>query len=169
VDKHWSELEVIGSDARSGDNKADYREYIYGIKKLPDATFVVEGTVTSGSPTVTTSSDKASTLVAGTLVKIENGDTISGYQVNRVKSVSTDTVTMENNMTFTNVGANIRTVDYPQTVFKDPDNDSIAAYYNSAGSLQQSFKTFAVKIILLSDDSTTVPTVKDMRAIALSI
>jgi hypothetical protein len=136
---------------------------------LPEATFVVEGTVTSGSPTVTTSSDKASTLVAGTLVKIENGDTISGYQVNRVKSVSTVTVTMENNMTFTNVGANIRTVDYPQTVFKDPDNDSIAAYYNSAGSLQQSFKTFAVKIILLSDDSTTVPTVKDMRAIALSI
>ena len=169
VDKHWSELEVIGSDARSGDNKADYREYIYGIKKLPDATFVVEGAVTSGSPTVTTSSDKASTLVAGTLVKIENGDTISGYQVNRVKSVSTVTVTMENNMTFTNVGANIRTIDYPQTVFKDPDNDSIAAYYNSAGSLQQSFKTFAVKIILLSDDSTTVPKVKDMRAIALSI
>ena len=108
-------------------------------------------------------------MVAGTLVKIENGDAITGYQVNRVKSVSTVTVTMENNMTFTNVGANIRTIDYPQTAFKDPGNDSIATYYNSAGSKQQTYKVFAVKIVLLSDDSTSSPEVKDMRAIALSI
>ena len=76
---------------------------------------------------------------------------------------------MENNVSFTNVGANIRTVDLPQTAFKDPQNNSIMTYYNSAGSRQTTFNMFAVKIIMLSDDSTTVPEVKDMRAIALSV
>ena len=169
IDKHWSELDIIGSDERSGADRNDLREYTYGIKTAPVSTFVVEGQTTDGSATVTTSSDKSSTLVAGTVVKIENGDAVTGYEVNRVKSVSGVTVTMENNVTFTNVGANIRTLDFPQTAFKDPQNSSIMTYYNSAGSRQTTFNLFAVKIILLSDDSTTVPEVKDMRAIALSV
>ena len=169
IDKHWSELDIIGSDERSGADRNDLREYTYGIKTAPVSTFVVEGQTTDGSATVTTSSDKSSTLVAGTVVKIENGDAVTGYEVNRVKRVSGVTVTMENNVTFTNVGANIRTLDFPQTAFKDPQNSSIMTYYNSAGSRQTTFNLFAVKIILLSDDSTTVPEVKDMRAIALSV
>lgn len=169
LDKHWSELEIIGSDERSSGDRNDYREYVYQIKTAPDSTYVVEGQTTDGSATVTTASDKSSTLVAGTLVKIENGDAVTGYEVNRVKSVSGVTVTMENNVSFTNVGATIRTVDLPQTAFKDPQNSSIATYYNSAGSRQTTFSKFAIKIVLLSDDSTTVPEIKDMRAIALSI
>ena len=162
-------MDIIGSDERSGADRNDLREYTYGIKAAPVSTFVVEGQTTDGSATVTTASDKSSTLTAGTLVKIENGDAVTGYEVNRVKSVSGVTVTMENNVSFTNVGANIRTVDLPQTAFKDPQNNSIMTYYNSAGSRQTTFNLFAVKIILLSDDSTTVPEVKDMRAIALSV
>ena len=54
--------------------------------------------------------------------------------------------------------------DYKDFVFKSA-NSSLS--YVSNESTFNRFKTFAVKIALLSEDANVIPKVKDMRAIAL--
>ena len=44
-------------------------------------------------------------------------------------------------------------------------NDSIS--YTSGGATHDRFKTFAIKIVMTSNNAVTVPKLRDMRAIAL--
>ena len=169
-DRHWTELELIGDDDRSNDdNRFDYREYIYQIPQTPATTFVEKGQ-THGNTTVTTASDITSSVSAGSLVKITNSDPNTDYQISTVASTSSTTIVLDEAIGFANnTGASIATVDLPQTAFKDPQNDKVVTYYNSSGSKFATYKVFAIKIVLLSDDISTVPAVKDYRAIALSV
>ena len=169
-DTHWTELDLIGPDHFSNDdNRLDYREYQYQIPKTP-ATVFVEKAKTFGNTTITTASNKASTLTAGTLVKVTNGDSDTDYQIATVKSASTTTIVLDEAIQFANnVGADVSTVTLPQTAFKDPQNDTVATYFNSTGSKFSTYKVFAVKIVLLSDSTATTPAIKDFRAIALSV
>ena len=169
-DRHWTELDLIGPDHFSNDdNRLDYREYQYQIPKTP-ATVFVEKAKTFGNTTITTASNKASTLTAGTLVKVTNGDSDTDYQIATVKSASTTTIVLDEAIQFANnVGADVSTVTLPQTAFKDPQNGSVVTYFNSNGSKFNTYKMFAIKIVLLSDSSATAPAIKDFRAIALSI
>jgi hypothetical protein len=169
-DRHWTELELVGQDERSGDdNRLDYREYIYQIPQTPASTFVEKGATTDGSAAITTASDVSSTLTAGTLVKVTNSDSKTDYQIDTVKSASGTTITLDQNLEFTNTGASIDTVTLPQTAFKDPQNAKVATYFNSGGTKFSTYKVFAVKIVMLSDDTSTVPAIKDYRALALSV
>ena len=169
-DRHWTELEQIGEDHFSNDdNRLDYREYEYQIPKTPASTFV-ENAKTFGNTTITTASNQASTLSAGTLVKVTNTDSDTDYQIATVASASTTTIILDEAIGFANnTGAAVSTVTLPQTAFKDPQNDKIVTYYNSNGSKFTTYKIFAIKILLLSDSTATAPAVKDFRAIALSV
>jgi len=169
-DRHWTELELVGQDERSGDdNRLDYREYMYQIPRTPASTFVEKGATTDGSAAITTASDVSSTLTAGTLVKVTNSDSKTDYQIDTVKSASGTTITLDQNLGFTNTGAAIDTVTLPQTAFKDPQNSKVTTYFNSGGTKFSTYKVFAVKIVMLSDDTSTVPAIKDYRALALSV
>ena len=55
------------------------------------------------------------------------------------------------------------------TAFLNSNNSSIVRYYNEGGSYFDGYNTFALKIILTSDQSYIVPRVGDMRAIAVQI
>ena len=169
-DRHWTELELIGDDERSNDdNRFDYREYIYQVPQTPASTFVEKGQ-TYGNTTITTASDISSTATAGKLVKITNSDPKTDYQISTVASSNSTVIVLDEAIGFANnTGADIATVDLPQTAFKDPQNDKVATYYNSGGTKFATYKVFAIKIVLLSDDISTVPAVKDYRAIALSV
>ena len=169
-DRHWTELELIGSDERSNDdNRFDYREYTYQIPQTPASTFVEKGQ-TYGNTTITTASDISSTITAGKVVKVTNSDPITDYQISTVASSNSTVIVLDEAVNFANnTGANIATVDLPQTAFKDPQNDKVVTYYNSGGTKFATYKVFAIKIVLLTDDISTVPAVKDYRAIALSV
>jgi hypothetical protein len=169
-DRHWTELDLIGEDHFSNDdNRLDYREYQYQMPQTPASVFV-EKAKTFGNTTITTASNQASTLSAGTLVKITNTDPLTDYQIATVKSASTTTIILDEAIQFANnVGADVSTVTLPQTAFKDPQNDTVATYFNSTGSKFSTYKVFAVKIVLLSDSTATTPAIKDFRAIALSV
>ena len=169
-ERHWTELELVGQDERSGDdNRLDYRDYVYQIPQTPATTFVEKGQ-TYGNTTITTASDITSSVSAGTLVKITNSDGSTDYQISTVASTTTSTIVLDEAIGFANnVGADISTVTYPQTAFKDPQNDKVATYFNSGGTKFATYKVFAVKIVMLSDDTSTVPAIKDYRAIAISV
>jgi hypothetical protein len=56
----------------------------------------------------------------------------------------------------------------PQTAFKDLSLSNVVSYYTSTGAHVHSYKTFAVKIVMTTEEgSHIVPRVSDMRAIAL--
>jgi hypothetical protein len=57
------------------------------------------------------------------------------------------------------------------TAFKNANNSNIVRYYddNGDGSYFDGYSTFAIKIILESDQSHIVPRVGDMRAIAVQV
>jgi hypothetical protein len=169
-DRHWTELEQIGEDHFSNDdNRLDYREYEYQIPKTPASTFV-ENAKTFGNTTITTASNQASTLSAGTLVKVTNTDSDTDYQIATVASASTTTIILDEAIGFANnTGAAVSTVTLPQTAFKDPRNGKIGTYFNSEGSKFATYKVFNIKIVLLSDSTATAPAIKDFRAIALSV
>lgn len=58
----------------------------------------------------------------------------------------------------------------PQTAFKDRYESNTISYYTRTGAHYHSFKTFSIKIVMVSDEgSHIVPRVSDMRAIALQV
>jgi len=147
----------------------DYREYEYQIPHTPETTFV-EKAKTFGNTTITTASDVSSTLTAGTLVKVTNSDPNTDYQISTVASASGTAIVLDEAIGFANnTGADVSTVTYSQTAFKDPQNSKVVAYFNSNGSKFSTYKVFAIKIVLLSDSTATAPAIKDFRAIALSV
>ena len=59
---------------------------------------------------------------------------------------------------------------YPRTAYLNPDSTPspyIVEYYNNNNSNMQSFKYFAIKIVLTSSDRINYPRLNDVRAIAL--
>ena len=65
--------------------------------------------------------------------------------------------------------ANTGTLYYiPRTAFKDRYESNVVSYYSSTGAHFHSYKTFAIKIVMTSEEgSHIVPRISDMRAIAL--
>ena len=57
----------------------------------------------------------------------------------------------------------------PYAGFKNASNYGILEYKDSTGAIYRSYKTFMIKIVLLSSDNTYVPKINDVRAIALQV
>jgi hypothetical protein len=53
--------------------------------------------------------------------------------------------------------------------FKNNSNFGIVEYVDENGAIYQSFKTFSIKIVLLSTDGVYVPKINDLRGIALQV
>ena len=56
-----------------------------------------------------------------------------------------------------------------KTAYLNTNNNNIIRYTNEAGQIFDTYKSFAVKIVLLSSDSSIVPRIQDYRAIAVSV
>lgn len=53
--------------------------------------------------------------------------------------------------------------------YKNTSNFGIVQYTDSTGAIYQTYKTFAIKIVLLSTNGTYVPKINDLRGIALQV
>jgi hypothetical protein len=56
-----------------------------------------------------------------------------------------------------------------QTAWANPSNFGIVQYADSSGAIYQTYKSFAIKIVLLSAETIFVPKVNDMRGISLQV
>jgi hypothetical protein len=56
-----------------------------------------------------------------------------------------------------------------KTAYLNTNNNNIIRYTNEAGQIFDTYKAFAIKIVLLSSDSSIVPRIQDYRAIAVSV
>lgn len=58
---------------------------------------------------------------------------------------------------------------YADPLASAPDPTGILTYYDTNGTVYTGFSTFGIKIILLSDDPVKIPTLRDVRGIALQM
>ena len=118
---------------------------------------------------ITTSTNESSNISVGDLLKIEHTDPAIDYQVEVVTAVDSTTITVGNEVNFTNRKSILSKVTYPQVAFKDPQNEFITTYFDEEQRRYETYKVFQIKVVMLSDDSTRVPRLKDLRAVAMSV
>ena len=186
--KWWTPMNQNTSSAvvSSRIDRNDFKEFMYDMpfrysvnaaSNTAMADYAVYGTFTNtsiSSNTITISN--SSPLDIGTLVYYvgDVSSTISNGFFSVLTANST-AVTLATAGTSTQVtitaAASANTASLyvvPQTAFKDRDFSNVVSYYASTGAQFHSYKTFAIKIAMTSEEgSHIVPRVSDMRAIAL--
>lgn len=176
--KDWSKLVyVTGEDIRSDSlNVSDYREYEYTFDTAPPGVRITgTGRSDVSSNTSNTTIEGFGTafddeLSAGDFIRLVRTSDETLYDVRRINSVTDyNTLVLDNAPSFTADGIKIYKVTQPRTAFKYKGNDSIVRYYNSNGSYFDGYKYMALKIVLRAVNSAVVPTVQDVRALAISI
>ena len=175
--KEWTLLDQTTEANLFSDlaDEGDYLEYEYSLPKTPPATRLTGVVSTSSNNTLTGFSTTFDTdLVTGDLIKIVNTDTKLDYEINVVGTVTNSTSLQLTSNTgpysnTTTTGLTIEKVTQPLTAFKYWADESVVQYYDTARSAYSTYKVFAIKIVLLSDNTQSVPTIKDIRALAVSV
>jgi hypothetical protein len=171
-DQDWTEMSQITASGLYSDslNPNDNREFEFVLPKTPPSTRI--GAVTTYSNTTVNGSGTTFTtdLVEGDLIKIVKSDTEDDYDIVPVASIANNTsLTVSQAITFTETNVDIEKVTQKRAAFKNNRNDFVVRYYDVNNAAHDSIKAVAVKIVLLSDTTYNVPTISDMRAIALSV
>jgi len=178
ANKKWSLLTNLGNDVYSSTaNEFDVIEYEYDIPSSPNTTELVGvGTTVNATATISVSGNTpgfsngtANQVGTGTLLKIVNASSDTDYQISRVASVNTSVILLDQVVNFTRSGARLEILDDDHGVFKDPQNNYIATYFDPNGVKYDEYKNFAIKIVMTSSSSNIIPKVNDYRALALSV
>jgi hypothetical protein len=190
---YWTELEsnTLPSVISSRVNRNDFREFTYILPSryavnvssntaMNDYKIYGTFSATNGISGNNLIISNSTPLPKGSLVYYKgtnaNGLSNGFYSVLTSNSTaiklatpSTETEIAVTNTGITNTEVNTIYV-VPLTAFKNKYNNGIVTYYSNTGAKFETYKTFAIKIVMTSDEgSHLVPRVQDMRAICLQI
>lgn len=190
--KSWTLLNQNTSSAviSSRVDRNDYKEFVYDVpvkysinasSTTAMADYAIYGTfantavgsnnnISISNSTPLNSGDLVYFIGAGVATGIANGfynvyfANTTTIQLSNTGSTSVTTITAA-------ASANTGTLYYvPLTGFKDKYESNTISYYTSSGAHFHTYKTFAIKIVMTSDEgSHIVPRISDMRAIALQL
>lgn len=202
-DKDWTMLELKdGNIYSSSANPDDFIEMTFGFQNHPNVAISLAGTVnvdnTStinvvGSGT-TFSTNATANLEVNDLVKIYSPLFPNNYVISVVTEVANDTqfsiASPTGNSGVTGTGllvdligrvgnTTLSPLGYPLQAFNNRLNDNVVRYYSSSMAQYDTYDSFQLKIVLLSDlaqvDSTsanviptTIPRVDDIRAVGVT-
>ena len=171
-DKDYTEMTQVTSSSVFSDslNEQDFREYEFTFPKTPPSTLLA-GVVTTNSNTTITGVDTtfSSTIIAGDLIKIVKSNTETDYDLIPVTAVANNTsLTVATNVSFSGTGNTIELVTQKKAAFKYTRNNYIVRYHDSTNAAFDTYKYIAVKIVLLSPFNYLVPTLNDIRVLAVS-
>jgi len=171
-DRDWTELQQVTESNLYSDslNDKNYIEYEYGFPLTPPSSAVV-GVITSSSNTTLTGSGSSfsSSLVANDVVKVVQSNTLTGYDIAVVDAVANNTsLTLKANTSFSGI-ASLQKVTQPGAAFKYNRESNVVTYLDSSRGRHSTYKTFAIKVVLISSSTKYVPILKDIRALAVSI
>ena len=177
--KNWTELiaNTAGLNNSSATNKSDFIEIPFnvpfepaGTKQAGTFTTVYQNTVITGtSGTVNTG------IAVGDVIRLYSPFASNTYFISTVSAANTTTFTVATaptlfvaNSIMLGSGWVVDTITRKNSAFLDARNNNILTYYNSSLSQFQGYDSFALKIVLLSENGYVVPLVNDIKAIAAS-
>jgi hypothetical protein len=172
--KHWSLMTETSSPAllSSSVNRDDLVELSYD---LPTSVQVYTGNVSANSTSANLTFDATITTASftpGQFIYIADIASTK-FNVRQIVSIpNTSTITLNSNISIVTTNAAIGYIPGLASqygAFRYSNNQSIGRYMNSTDSAFDSFKTFAVKIVLTSNTTYVVPRMSDFRAIALQV
>lgn len=159
----------------SSSNRNDFLELVYDIPTFPTSLSgtvydpvgsILTGTVSTsaGSNTITGSSTSFNTqLSVGNVIRISG---LSGtYRIHNIGGATSMTVTSQPASSVSNKDAfQVFAINQSGS---NTTNSKIIEYRNSARARFVGFKYFAIKIVLVNQNSSNPPRIRDLRAIAL--
>lgn len=179
-DKAWTELERTSANQYTDPkNPSQQVQMEYTIPQFPEVAALLPGVVTTsnGSSNVVGIGTSWSNTLVGSTVRIYNPLTPQQHQVGYVVSVANTTQltlgspVVNNSIQSSVVGPGMRmeSLKYKGTVFNNIQNDNVSRYFTmSTGAEIDGFDTFAIKIVLLSENKYIVPSVNDIRMVGVS-
>jgi hypothetical protein len=173
--KDWSAMTEFSDPSLTSSlvNKNDFVELVYD---LPTSVMVIanSASVNATSANITVSSTSAFT--AGGFVYIAANNTSTNtinFNVRQVIAVPNSTVlTVSSNLSIISANATVGVIPGLESqygVFRYANNNNIIRYTTSADGVFDTFKTFATKIVLVSNTAQIIPRMADMRCLALQI
>lgn len=169
--KDWSAMIETTSSAliSSAVNTDDLVELVY---ELPTSVQIIasSATVTNTSPVVNVNSTAA--FSAGSFIYVTDNDTgrINVRQVNSV--VNATAMIASSNLSITSSNAEVGLIPGLQSqagAFKYADNSGVVRYITNGDAVFDTFKVFAVKVVLVSNNYHVVPRMADIRCLALQV
>lgn len=192
--KNWSYLEQLTPKTllSNASNPNDLVELEFGLPNFPiaNAETLSSGTLfpgkfssTDGSANLTCA---VSTVNTHSTANIQPNDVVRIYNPLTPNNSLIAVVTASNNSTIiidtilsssntaqagfisSSTSLNVERVTLKNSAFKNYMNSGVVRYYNGTLSAQDTYKTFAFKIVLLSDNVLYRPSVENIRGIALT-
>ena len=172
VDKDWTLLSYSNNtiDVRSSStDRYDINEYELSFDTKPPTVDVLgTGLVDSGNNKIAFGS-ASSKFSVGDVVLI-NDSSDDDYFVSTVTAANSTVLTIANEFTYAAEGQKkIRKATQPNAAFKYNQNDNIVRYIDGNLAPNDTYKQFAIKIVMRADNHYQVPRVENVRAIAVSV
>jgi hypothetical protein len=169
--KDWSvmtEFDETTALYSSAINRDDTVELQFG---LPTSVVVDSSAANVTTTTTTVRVADSSFYTVNTYIYIAN--TTTHFNVRKVSAiVNNSTLTISSNTTFTTANATIGNIPGLQSItgaFLYANNNGILRYTTATDGVYDSYKTFAIKIVPVTNNSILVPIMKNMRCLALQI
>ena len=173
--KDWTELQLQESTNISSNpaNINDLKELTYKIPSFQSGTRAsgLFTTSTSSAVVTGTSGSVSTDISVGDIVRVYSPVNSNTHFIESVTAANTTTFTVSkavSNSSVVGTGFYVDVIDRPNSGFLDVQNLNILTYYNKSLGKMVTYKTFAIKIVLLSADGVNVPYVNDVRALAVS-
>jgi len=172
--KSWSFMPETSSPALLSSlvNRDDYVELTYD---LPQSVQVYSnsgsGNTTNSNFTVPATGSTSNFTPRSYVYITDVSPAANGFNVRQVVSVPNNTtLVLSSNLSFISGNCaigNIPLMNNQYSMFKYANNNNIARYVTASDSVYDTIKTFAIKIVLVSNNAAVVPRIVDMRTIAV--
>jgi len=169
--KDWSAMTEVTSSALISSlvNTNDYVELIYD---LPSSVQIIANSATVNSTSASVNVSSTSAFSAGSFIYV-NDNTSGKINVRQITDiVNSSLLIVSSNLSITSSNASVGIIPGLQSqtgAFKYANNSNIVRYMTADDGIFDSFKTFAVKIVLVSNNYHIVPKMADMRCLALQV
>jgi hypothetical protein len=168
--KDWSAMAELSDPALRSSlvNRDDFVELVYD---LPISQTVISGNASGNTTSAVVNVYSTSAFSAGDFVYVTETSS-NKFNVRQVVTVNSTALTLSSNLSFASTSADVGKIPGLESqygAFKYDKNNNIIRYTNKSDAVYETYKTFAVKIILVADESHIVPRMADMRCIALQV
>jgi len=172
-DKAWTPLELKNNTDRfSTEDPKDMWEYTYGLPQYPEIHTELSGNflTTLSSNSITTTVNHTSNIAVGDLIRVYSVLTPSNHEVFPVATVGSGTITTFKPITNVNIigDVGVEKLKYKNVAWNNIANDNVARYVTSSYTEFDTYNTMQIKVVLLSENTYTVPRVEQIQVIGVS-